>query len=260
MAVEVFNRYEFKYLINDTIFKKLNKELNEYMELDEYNKNDELYQIHNIYLDTKDNNLIRTSLSKPIYKEKIRLRSYEGFENNEFVYLEIKKKFNGLVNKRRTLLKLEEALDFIETAKKPRLKDYMNKQVLNELEYIFERNVLQPKTYISYNRKAYFNKDGHDLRVTFDTQIITKRNNKKNQEKLLEDEMWIMEIKAEKSFPVWITKLLSKYEIYSTSFSKYGVEYQKMLLNTNQNKIIGINEKACQNIKTKGGFKLCSDF
>lgn len=228
MVKEVFNRYENKYLIDNDTFEKIKKELNTYMMFDEFNKDNKVYTVHTIYLDTIDNNYIRTSLSKPKYKEKVRIRSYEEIEHSEFVFLEIKKKYNQLGNKRRTKLKLDEALAFIETGNIPEYKGYMNKQVVDELGYILNKDKLYLKTNISYDRIAYFNKDGHDLRITFDTNVISQRI---GQEKisLLEENKWIMEIKAERSYPVWITKVLSKYKVESTSFSKYGKEYEMML-------------------------------
>jgi hypothetical protein len=236
MAIEVFNRKESKFLIDKAIFNEIQDRLLEYMELDEYNKSHEFYTISNIYYDTEDNYLIRNSLSKPKYKEKLRLRSYGVPEGDAKVYLEIKKKVCGLVNKRRTTLKLSEAYNFVETGIKPELKSYMNRQVLNEIEYILKIRDLQPKLYLAYDRKAMFGKDNRDLRITFDTNIRTRRYDLKLEsgdhgDDLINDGQWLMEVKAEKNIPIWLSKLLSEYKVVSTSFSKYGEEYKRMLLN-----------------------------
>lgn len=233
MKSDVFNRYENKYLIDDATFKLIKEELNNYMSYDKYNMDDKIYTIHSVYLDTIDDNYIRTSLAKPKYKEKVRIRSYNTLEESEFVYLEIKKKFDGVGNKRRTKLKLEEAVSFLQTGIIPEYKEYMNLQVLHELEYIFSKDKLEPKTTVTYDRIAYFNNDGHDLRITFDTNIVSKRIGKK-EHPLLDDNMWLMEIKAQDSYPVWVVKLLSKYNIKKTSFSKYGKDYEYMLNNNNK--------------------------
>ena len=119
MAIEIFNRYEHKYKLDTKTF---NKVLDEHMELDSHCGEHSLYTIANIYYDTKDNSLIRESLSKPAYKEKLRLRSYGVPDMDSKVFLEIKKKYRGLVNKRRTTLELGEAYDFIETGVKPELR------------------------------------------------------------------------------------------------------------------------------------------
>ena len=239
MAIEVFNRHESKFLINKTVYKDIRDRLLQDMELDEYNKTHEFYTIRNIYYDTRDNQLIRHSLSKPRYKEKLRLRTYGIPGGCEKVYLEIKKKVCGLVNKRRTKLSLEEAYDFVNSGVKPELKDYMNRQVINEIEYILKIYDLEPKLYLAYDRKALFGRENHNLRITFDTNIRTRRYDLKFEngdygENLLENGKLLMEIKTEKSIPLWLAKLLSEYKIQSTSFSKYGNEYQAMLLSNRQ--------------------------
>lgn len=236
MAIEVFNRKESKFLINKDIYSEIQDRLLEYMELDKYNKTHEFYTISNIYYDTEDNYLIRNSLSKPKYKEKLRLRAYGLPKGDEKVYLEIKKKVCGVVNKRRTTLRLGEAYDFLKTGIKPELKNYMNKQVINEIEYILKLYDLSPKLYLAYDRKAMFGINNPDLRITFDTNIRTRRYDLKLEcgdygENLLEEGQWLMEVKAEKSIPLWLSKLLSEYKIISTSFSKYGEEYKRMLIN-----------------------------
>lgn len=234
MAIEVFNRYENKYLFNHADYLKLYNDLLEYMEPDDYNKQHEFYSITNLYYDTAHDSLIRSSLAKPKYKEKLRLRAY-GIPNQDTkVYLEIKKKVFGLVNKRRTSLKLQEAYDFVATGVEPEWRDYMNKQVIEEIKYFLSRYDLQPKVYLSYDRKALFCKNNRDLRITFDTNIRSRRYDLKLEhgthgEYLMEPGLWLMEVKAEKTIPVWLAKMLSEHRMYRTSFSKYGNEYKKML-------------------------------
>ena len=234
MSIEVFNRHEKKFLLDTTAYQSIHSRLMEHMELDEYNKTHEFYTISNIYYDTEDDYLIRHSLSKPKYKEKLRLRAYGIPESNGKVFLEIKKKFNGLVNKRRTTLKLEEAYSFLASGIKPELMKYMNKQVLSEIEYMLKIYRLEPKLYLAYDRKAMFCKENHDLRITFDSNIRTRRYDLKLEsgscgEPLLEEGKWLMEVKAENCMPLWLSKLLSEYSVYSTSFSKYGTEYQRRI-------------------------------
>lgn len=139
MAIEVFNRYENKYLFDHESYLKLYYELLEYMEPDAYNKQHEFYSITNLYYDTPQNSLIRSSLAKPKYKEKLRIRAYGIPEGDTRVYLEIKKKVLGLVNKRRTSLTLKEAYAFIESGREPEFESYMNKQVIGEIKYLLTR-------------------------------------------------------------------------------------------------------------------------
>ena len=113
MAIEVFNRYEHKYMLDREMYRQIVKIIEQHMEIDSHNENHKPYTIANIYYDTPDNYLIRTSLSKPEYKEKLRLRAYGIPSQESKVFLEIMKKFRGVVNKRRTKLKLAEAYNFI---------------------------------------------------------------------------------------------------------------------------------------------------
>ncbi|OME60791.1 molecular chaperone [Paenibacillus odorifer] len=237
MAIEVFNRYENKYLLDNEAYYKFYNQLLEYMELDDFNKQHEFYSITNLYYDTEHNTLIRNSLAKPKYKEKLRLRAYGVPNQDTKVYLEIKKKVFGLVNKRRTSLKLNEAYDFVATGMELEFKDYMNKQVIEEIKYFLTRYDLQPKVYLSYDRKALFCKNNRDLRITFDTNIRSRRYDLKMEqgvhgEPLLEPGQWLMEVKAENTIPVWLARMLSEHQMYRTSFSKYGNEYKKMLKNS----------------------------
>ena len=242
MAIEVFNRYENKYMVNENILGKLCGRLNDYMEADEYNKNGKAYTITNLYYDTQDNHLIRTSLSKPKYKEKLRLRAYGVPDTYGKVYVEIKKKFAGLTNKRRSALILSEAYKFLETGVLPEEKQYQNRQVLSEIRYMLETHDLQPALYLAYDRIAYFGIGQRDLRISFDCNIRTRRHDLKLEsgdygKPLLENGQWLMEVKAAHSLPIWLCDLLSEYKVYPTSFSKYGVEYRQSLETKKSQKI-----------------------
>lgn len=236
MPIEVFNRYEHKYLLNKSAYPEVIKVLNKHMELDPYNINCEPYTITNIYYDTEDDYLIRKSLSSPVYREKLRLRSYGVPRESSMVFLEIKKKFNGIVNKRRTTLELSEAYDFLKTGKKPDYKDYMNTQVLNEIEYFLRIHILKPKLYLAYDRVAYFDKDDEDLRVSFDMNIRSRRYDLKLEagdygEHLLNDGTVLMEIKTARAKPMWVSHMLNELDLKRQSFSKYGTEFKKMIKN-----------------------------
>ena len=235
MAIEVFNRYETKFIISDEIYRKLKPQLEEYMEVDEHSRNGEFYTICNIYYDTPNHEIIRKSIEKPIYKEKLRLRSYGVVDQKDKVFLEIKKKYKGCVNKRRTSILLEDACRYLETRQKPVAKNNMNAQILNEIDYFIHRYPdLMPALYLSYDRNAMFGIDDRNFRITFDTNIRTRRNNvgldKGNYgELLLPEGVWVMEVKIKDAAPLWFAELLSSYKLYPTSFSKYGTEYRNFM-------------------------------
>ena len=236
MAIEVFNRYEHKYLLDKETFKNVIKVMDLHMELDKHNPDYKPYTISNLYYDTPDYYLIRHSLEKPSYKEKLRLRAYGIPCKDTKVFLEIKKKFNGIVNKRRSTLKLSEAYDFATTGEVPDFKNYMNAQVLKEIEYFLRMYNIVPRLYLAYDRIAYFDNGNPDLRISFDTNIRFRRNdllleNGDYGEKLLPDDIVLMEIKTSMAKPLWLAEMLTSSKIRRESFSKYGTAYKQSILN-----------------------------
>lgn len=234
MAIEVFNRYEHKYLLSKNEYEEITKIIEEYMELDSHNKDHKLYTISNLYYDTDDDYLIRKSLSKPVYKEKLRLRSYGVPNENSKVFLEIKKKFNGIVNKRRTTLELNEAYDFVKSGEEPVVKDYMNRQVLDEIAYFLKMYDLKPKLYLAYDRIAYFEKGNPDLRISFDCNIRSRREDVELEngdygKLLLSRDTYLMEIKTSLAKPLWLTEAIAKLNLKRKSFSKYGTEFKNTI-------------------------------
>ena len=237
MSIEVFNRYEKKYILDEDIYMNLKNEISGYMEPDKYNKEGKIYTISNIYYDTINNDLITRSIQKPIYKEKLRLRGYGVPKLDDMVFLEIKKKYDGIVNKRRSSMKLGEAVKMLETGRMEELQPYMNEQIIHEIEYMLSNMEIVPALYLAYDRYAYFDVADRDFRLTFDFNVRSRREDldltKGDYGELLFDEgTIIMEMKASNAVPLWFAKVLSKYKLYPVSVSKYGTEFKKKLLET----------------------------
>lgn len=236
MAIEVFNRVEKKYLISEDVFGKFYEEISSYMEYDNYCKGGTHYSINNIYYDTENHALIRASIEKPVYKEKLRLRSYGIPTPDRLVFLEIKKKYKGVVNKRRTKLKLSQAYDFVNDGLVPTEGEYINHQVVKELDYFIKFYEPKPQLFLAYDRVAMFCREDNDLRITFDKNIRTRRENLRLEfgdegEQLLDKGQVLVEIKTPTSIPLWLTEILTRLEIRNISFSKYGTEYKQFILN-----------------------------
>ena len=242
MAITSFKRYEKKFMLTQEQFNHLMPKLKEYMNEDEHSQDGGTYHIYNIYYDNETHDVIRHSISKPYYKEKLRLRSYHVVhQQEETVFLELKKKIDGVVNKRRVVLSLAESQAFLEHGIRPMTKNYMGEQVLNEIEYYLKQNPVQPKVYIAYERFALFGKDDRSIRITIDFNIVSRRHDlslqKDNyEEKLLKEGMYLMEVKISDAIPIWLTQILSELSIYNSSFSKYGNEYQKYIKEINNRK------------------------
>lgn len=234
-AITVFKRYEKKYLMNKDSMDHLLPVILEHMEPDKYCLDGQTYQICNLYFDTDSYDVIRESLSRPFYKEKLRLRSYGIPKVPESpVFLEMKKKVNRQVTKRRAKLSLREAERFLSGGEIPETATYMTAQVLKEISYYLSHKSVKPVMRISYDRAAYFDRQDPSFRLTFDQNIRYLRgntvfNNNEEGKLLMPEDFRLMEVKVSEAYPLWFTGLLSKEKIFTSSFSKYGVAYKTYL-------------------------------
>lgn len=222
--IDTFERVEHKYLLTKNQAEDFYKEIHMYLKNDIYPQ----YALHNLYYDASDNIMIRRSIEGPYYKEKLRIRSYGEPSSDSFVYLEMKKKYAGIVYKRRIQLKEYEVNDFFEN------KLYTNEQIGNEIKYMKEFYDARPKMFIGYDRRAFAGIYEPDVRITFDTNIryrldhLSLHDDHKD-EYLLNDEQVLMEIKVMNRYPLWLSQTLTKMKINRTSFSKYGEIYTNIL-------------------------------
>lgn len=225
----VFKRYEIKYLISKAQQEQIKNRMCEYMNCD---KNG-VSSICNIYFDTPSFLLIRRSMEKPVYKEKLRLRSYGVAQEDSVVFLEIKKKYKSVVYKRRIDMKEKEAMDYLCES-----KSIIDTQITREIDYFYSQyDSLQPAVFLAYEREAFYTKDDPDFRITFDENILCRDYDLSLRsgiygEPLLNKGMVLMEIKTGSALPLWMAEILSKNQIYKTSFSKYGNAYGNMFSKT----------------------------
>lgn len=221
----VFKRVEVKYLIPADKAAAFRAAMDPYMQLDEYG----LTTIQNIYFDTEDNTLIRRSLDKPSYKEKLRLRSYGVPGNDSTVFVEIKKKVGGVVYKRRAAMSLAEANDFLLKGRMPQA----DSQIIRELAYFRSFYKPVPRLFIAYDREAFYGKQDPALRMTLDRNIRFRDEDmdltKGSAGTLLDEEGGILlEIKCNGALPLYVTRILTALRIFPVSFSKYGRIYTVM--------------------------------
>lgn len=229
---DVFKRYEKKYLLSRKKYKKLMEKLLERMQMDQYGK----HTISNIYFDTNNYELIRHSLEKPAYKEKLRLRAYGTPTNEKEAFIEIKKKFDGIVYKRRVAMPLHQANRYLYEGVFPNLpaNDFNKTQIFQEIDYMNKRYSLEPKAFIAYDRIALFGKEDHEVRVTFDENIrgrnmdLDLRNPRKDYS-ITNENQFLMEVKIAGAMPMWMVEIFTELEIQNTSFSKYGEYYKEVL-------------------------------
>lgn len=224
-----FKRYELKYLLTGRQKEIIQEAMENYMKADDFGRS----TICNIYFDTSDFLLIRRSMEKPVYKEKLRLRSYGRAKADGTVFVELKKKYKSVVYKRRVHTTEREAMEYLCKGKSLSERN----QITEEIDYAFALyKDLQPAVYLSYEREAFYGKEDRELRITFDEDILWRNENlslcaEVYGEPILEPGYTLMEVKIAGAMPLWLVKLLSENHIYKTSFSKYGCAYTNMIKN-----------------------------
>lgn len=219
----VFKRYEIKYLLNGKQKEKVLRAMEPYMEPDAYGRS----TIRNIYYDTDNYRLVRKSLEKPVYKEKLRVRSYRAVGPDDRVFVELKKKYDGVVYKRRISVAEQAAFQYLTG----RISAPESSQITEEIDYFLQfYETLAPKVFLSYEREAFYTKEPGEFRVTFDENILWRETDLSLEKgiygaPILKPGQTLMEIKTPGAIPLWMVKVLSEESIRQTSFSKYGNAY-----------------------------------
>lgn len=227
MFQTVFKRYEKKYLIDSEQYNAALGFLSYNTVPDEYGKS----TVCSIYYDTPDKRLIRASIEKPVYKEKLRLRSYGVPTDRDRCFLELKKKYKGVVYKRRIATDYASAVLYM-NGNTNALKE---SQIRNEIDYFKNYyGVLVPTVDLFYNRTAFYDRNDRNVRITFDSDILMRSyeldlKNGIYGDRILEDGMYLMEIKTVGAMPYWVSVMLSELNMYPVGFSKYGTAYKNIL-------------------------------
>ena len=223
-----FKRYEYKYFLTPSQKRKLLEESDGRLELDQYGRT----TIRNVYYDTDNFRLIRTSLDHPVYKEKLRTRSYQRAGKDDMIFVEIKKKFEDVVYKRRIAIPKVSAENWIDSRNPMPFKT----QITSEIDYFLNYyEGLKAKSFISYEREAYYDMTDPEFRITFDENIMAR-----SVELDLGGDIWgysllpagtmLMEVKIPGAMPIWMAAFLSANNINKISYSKYGSYYKDYLM------------------------------
>ncbi len=224
-----FKRYEKKYLLSDEQYEFIKNGMKNYIIADEHPR----YSLCNIYYDTDDWRLIRKSIEKPVFKEKLRIRSYGVPKNGDKVFVELKKKFSGVVYKRRIALPAEDGFPL--NIKDEKLADVKSIQTKNEIEWFLRLYNAYPRIFIGYDREAYSGINNSGLRITFDTNMRFRTDRLDlrcgdNTSPILKNDDILCEIKIPGACPIWLSRLLSESRAFPISFSKYGTCYRDHIL------------------------------
>ena len=221
----VFKRKEIKYLLTSVQLEAFRTAMEEHMEPDAFPHS----SISNLYYDTPDFRMVRRSLEKPIYKEKLRLRSYGKAEDSSQAFLEIKKKALGVVYKRRESLPYSQAIAYLDGS-----IPGGEGQIFRELDWIlFAYEDLSPAMFVSYERDSFRGLEDPGLRLTLDRDILYRTHGLDLRQGIWGDTILapgqtLMEVKIPGAAPLWLTRAFSELGIYPTSFSKYGEAYKRI--------------------------------
>lgn len=238
-----FKRVEKKYMLTREQYKAMLLGMAFRMVPDEHPR----YTIGNVYYDTADYDLIRASLEKPVYKEKLRVRSYGVPGDDGLAFVEIKKKFDGVVYKRRVTMTAKEADEWLRGGRPPKESQpreevscsadsaFVRSQISREIDWFMKNYRPTPAVYIAYDREAYAGRENSELRITFDANLRWRDYDVDlragdHGSPIIRDDQVLMEIKIPGTAPLWLAHLLSENHIVSTSFSKYGAYYKQAVL------------------------------
>ena len=223
----MFKRYELKYLMDEGQKDAVMEAINANMVPDSYGHS----TVRNIYLDTPDFLLARRSIARPLYKEKLRFRTYGSPSGTDQVFVEMKKKYDSVVYKRRLTMPLADAEGWFR-GENPGPEG----QIAEEIGFMRDRYPsLSPAMYLSYDREAYCIDGGTDLRITIDSDILARTDDLSLSSPpyghaVLPEGYTLMEIKTMYGYPGWLTSLLGKQHLYKSPFTKYGNAYKEMVL------------------------------
>lgn len=228
----IFKRVEKKYLLTLEKRAELLALIGEHLIPDAHGKS----TVCSLYLDTPDFLLIRNSIDAVSYKEKLRMRSYGIPKEDGQVFLEIKKKYKGVVYKRRISTTLSRAETYLQSGTPTE-----DSQIMREIHYAMELyRRPQPRVLIACEREAYFAANHPNLRLTFDTAIRYRDVQLSSAEgltgeqgadgkKIISDDHTLLEIKTDGAMPLWLSAALAECRIYPTRFSKYATAYRDIL-------------------------------
>lgn len=236
MDGKVFDRIEKKYLITAKDKRELLKLIKKNLQKDRYHKS----EVMNLYFDNDDFDMIIQSIDWVDFKEKLRARSYGGYDR---VFLEIKTKIYGedeenIGYKRRVMITHDDFKELVEgkatayeLAKKS-IETGNDLQIAKEVDYLISQFDLKPKILVMYERESY--KDEAGLRITFDENLKYRTKNlsfvkgKRDKIYFKDRRNVIMEIKANGVIPLWLVNKMSELKIYPERFSKIGRIYERI--------------------------------
>ena len=224
---KTFRRKETKYVLDRDTLERLMEKLGGRVKEDAYGRT----SILSVYYDSDSFELLARSSDKPAYKEKLRVRSYGVPEEDSLIFAEIKKKYEGIVYKRRTAGTPEQIGRLLEEG----ILTGKDVQTEKEILWMRRRLDLKPALFIGYDRTAYVCEGDPDLRITADASIRYRLDDLDLRMGdagflLRGPEFRLLEIKSSRNLPLWLAEALSQFNIRAGSFSKAGTCYKEIIM------------------------------
>lgn len=229
ISKEIFSRYELKYLISYETYLAFAEQLSQKMKNDQFG-NMGKYNIISLYFDSDDHTIYYETRNNLPFRQKLRLRIYNNATLDTVSFLELKQKFNRVVNKRRTKLKLGDAYQYLEQYNSDDIS-VSNRQIMAEVDSFRSLYRLKPELIVSYDRHAFIGVEEEDLRVTFDYNLRCRKDDLRIESgphgmRFVDPHLVVMEVKVTHSVPLWLSRLLSDYACPRKSVSKYCTSFE----------------------------------
>jgi hypothetical protein len=226
LALTYFQRYEQKYLLNQFQYDEILRILPEFAREDEFGRS----TVYSVYYDTDDYKITKRLFDKSDYKEKLRMRSYGVPRQGDTVYVELKKKLNGISYKQRIPVSFTGTGFFLNPGPN------FNSAYSGEINWFLQYYNPSPKFMLWYDRLAFRGLENKNLRITFDTRVRWRYfavNSRQEHDgyPLLAENIYLMELKVDNSIPFFLSCLLAKLKIFPVSFSKHKTAYENLRSN-----------------------------
>jgi len=235
MAQETFKRKDLKYLCSNDGVESLLNELGDFL-IEDINMGDKRhYTVKSLYFDSPEYAFLNSH--NDIFKQKVRLRSYNDNGINDASFIEIKSKYKDVSIKRRMCLKLDSSYKFLLEGILPADNEIADANIFNEIKNLKKYNDLLPVVKIVYKRMAFYHRDAPDIRMTIDRDIIcdfddlrleSKTGSRMSGERIIDKNSSLIEIKSMYGIPFEMVESINGIRLFPQSFSKYIVSLEKM--------------------------------
>ena len=251
-------REEFKYLVPNDRMDMLRALISPYVIRDDHIAihRDSDYTVRSIYYDTWDLNEYDIKLAGLHTRKKLRIRGYNHHPYDNTVFLEIKHKRNMAVRKSRAPIKYDYVEKFLAGVNVSDIVIQRNdfpaamENAINFLFYLKQKSML-PVVLVIYEREAYIFKFDHSTRVTFDKQLRSISYPRTNSffsdtgSVQVYHNNFILEVKSNSGFPVWMIDIISELGVTRQALSKYTLSidaHKKQLNNFNKEQVIAFSQ------------------